>query len=232
MKKLLRGLHHFQSEIASVNQDFFQELAKGQSPEAIFITCSDSRVVPSLFLTSAPGQLFSIRNAGNIVPPHGAGSGEEASIEFGINVLGIKDIIVCGHSHCGAIKGLLQPETLTELPVVAHWLRHAEDTKRILDENYRDQDFDTVLNIAVQENVLVQIEHLKTLPCVKKKLEAGELELHAWTYKIETGIVFIYDAEKEAFLPLRKTEEGFELGSQEVELEAGTLAAERFQREV
>lgn len=232
MKKLLKGLHHFQSEIASVNQDFFEELAKGQSPEAIFITCSDSRVVPSLFLTSAPGQLFSIRNAGNIVPPFGTGSGEEASIEFGVNVLGIKDIIVCGHSHCGAMKGLLKPETLTELPVVAQWLRHAEETKRILDDNYREQDFETVLNIAIQENVLVQIEHLKTLPCVKNKLEKGELELHAWTYKIETGEVFVYDAAKEEFLPLRKTDKGFELGNQKVEMEAGTLVAERFQREI
>lgn len=232
MKKLLKGLHHFQSEILSTNQEFFQELAKGQTPEAIFITCSDSRVVPDLFLTSAPGQLFSIRNAGNIVPPFGAGSGEEASIEFGVNVLGIKDIIVCGHSHCGAIKGLLQPETLTELPVVAQWLRHAEDTKRILDENYRDQDFDTVLNIAVQENVLVQIEHLRSLPCVKAKLEKGELKLHAWTYKIETGIVFVYDPEKEAFLPLTKTEKGFELGTQSVEMDSGRLPAERFNREI
>jgi len=212
VEKLLHGLHQFQSEIHSINQDFFDLLSKGQSPDAIFITCSDSRVVPNLITSSAPGDLFVIRNAGNIVPPYGVWSGEEASIEYAINALNVKDIVVCGHSHCGAIKGLLKPETLAELPAVAHWLRHAQDTKRILDENYHEQDFETVLNIAIQENVLVQIEHLRTLPCIAKRVMKRELELHAWTYEIDSGMVYIYDPVVQEFRPLIKSEDGFSLG--------------------
>lgn len=202
MEKLLKGLHKFQSEIHPARKRFFEELAKGQSPDAIFITCSDSRVDPSLITQTQPGQLFTIRNAGNIVPPAGEGSGEEASIEYGIDVLKIKDIVVCGHSQCGAMKGLLNPETLSELPTVAKFLKHAEDTKRILDSNYRDQDFECVLNITVQENVLVQLEHVRGLPAVQEALKKGEVELHAWTYDIETGVIFAYDPEAEEFTPL------------------------------
>lgn len=213
MEKLLHGLHQFQSEIHSINQEFFEHLAKGQSPDAIFITCSDSRVVPNLITTSEPGQLFVIRNAGNIVPPYGEWSGEEASIEYALRELQVKDIIICGHSQCGAIKGLLKPESLGELPAVAHWLRHAEDTKKILDTNYHEQDFERVLNIAIQENVLVQIEHLRSLPCISKRIMQREIELHAWTYEIETGQVYIYDPIAEDFLPLMKTEAGFELSA-------------------
>lgn len=202
MKKLLHGLHKFQSEIHPSRKLFFEELAKGQNPDAIFITCSDSRVDPSLITQTQPGQLFTIRNAGNIVPPAGEGSGEEASIEYGIDVLKIRDIVVCGHSQCGAMKGLLKPETLTELPSVATFLKYAEDTKRILDSNYREQDFECVLNITVQENVLVQLEHVRGLPCVQEALKKGEVELHAWTYRIETGTIFAYDPEVEEFTPL------------------------------
>lgn len=211
MEKLLHGLHTFKSEIHSVNQEFFEHMAKGQAPEAIFITCSDSRVVPNLITTAEPGQLFIIRNAGNIVPPYGVWSGEEATIEYGINALGIKNIIVCGHSQCGAIKGLLKPESLSELPAVAHWLRHAEDTKRILGENYHEEEFEKILDIAIQENVLVQIEHLRNLPCIARRIMTREIELHAWMYEIDSGTVFIYDPIAEEFLPLIKTETGFGL---------------------
>lgn len=202
MKKLLRGLHKFQSEIQPARKRFFEELAKGQNPDAIFITCSDSRVDPSLITQTQPGQLFTIRNAGNIVPAAGFASGEEASIEYGINVLKIKDIVVCGHSHCGAMQGLLKPETLAQLPSVADWLQHAAETKRILDTNYREQDFECVVNITVQENVLVQLEHVRGLPCVQEALKHGQVALHAWTYKIETGVIYSYDPEAEEFTPL------------------------------
>lgn len=202
MEKLLHGLHKFQSEIHPGRKRFFEELAKGQSPDAIFITCSDSRVDPQLITQTQPGQLFSIRNTGNIVPVAGLGSGEEASIEYGIDVLKIRDIVVCGHSQCGAMKGLLNPETLTELPTVASWLKHAEDTKRILDTNYRDQDFESVLNITIQENVLVQLEHVREHSSVKEALRKEKVNLHAWTYDIESGIIYAYDPEAEEFTPL------------------------------
>lgn len=202
MKKLLHGLHKFQSEILPSRKRFFEDLAKGQEPDAIFVTCSDSRVDPNLLTGTQPGEIFVIRNAGNIVPAAGFGSGEEASIEYGIDVLKIKDIIVCGHSHCGAMKGLLKPESLTELPTVATWLKHAQETRTIVEENYKEQDADTVLNITVQENVLVQLEHVRSYPCVQQALKEGRVTLHAWVYKFETGDVFAYDPEAEEFTPL------------------------------
>src|SRR5208283_3312795 len=111
--------------------------------------------------------------------------GEEASIEFAVTHLGVRDIIVCGHSQCGAMKGLLNPDALSDMPAVAKWLRLADKTKRILQENYTDLDPDLLLNVAIQENVLVQLENLRSLPCVARKLWKREIELHGWIYEIE-----------------------------------------------
>ena len=150
-----------------------------------------------------PGELFIIRNAGNIVPPYGAANGGEgATIEFAVVGLGIQHIIVCGHSHCGAMKGLLHPESLTELPLMAAWLGHAEATRRIARQKYEDRSAEALLNVAIQENVLVQLENLRTHPAVAAALAGGKLKLHAWVYKIETGQVFAYDPEQGQFAPL------------------------------
>jgi carbonic anhydrase len=152
---------------------------------------------------SQPGDLFILRNAGNIVPPHGAASGgEAATIEFAVAGLGVKDIIICGHSHCGAMKGLLQPETVASLPAVASWLSHAETTRRIVRDNYGHLENDRLVTATVEENVLVQVEHLRTLPAVASRLVRGDLHLHGWVYKIETGEVFAYDTTNGQFVPL------------------------------
>src|SRR5215469_7034592 len=137
MQKLIQGIHQFQQESFRPLQGLFEQLSKGQNPETLFITCSDSRIDPNLLTRSKPGDLFILRNAGNIVPPHPAASGgEAATIEFAVAALGVKDVIICGHSHCGAMKGLLEPETIAPLPAVASWLSHAETTRRILRDNY------------------------------------------------------------------------------------------------
>ena len=116
MQKLIQGIHQFQSERFLPLQGLFEQLAKGQNPDTLFITCSDSRIDPSLLTKSQPGDLFIIRNAGNIIPSHGAGNGgEAATVEFAVSALGVKDIIICGHSHCGAMQGLLHPEQVTAL---------------------------------------------------------------------------------------------------------------------
>lgn len=196
MQKLITGVHHFQSEVFESHRELFERLSKGQNPEALFITCSDSRINPNLITQTNPGDLFILRNAGNIIPPFGAANGGEAgTIEFAVAALGVKDIIVCGHSHCGAVKGLLKPEHLSELPSVSAWLSHAQATSRIIKENYSHLNLneEQLVNVAIQENVLVQIENLKTHPCVAARLARGALNLHAWTYKIETGDVFSYD---------------------------------------
>jgi carbonic anhydrase len=212
--KLMHGLHQFEKEVHTSNQDFFVRLAQKQSPDAIFITCSDSRIDPNLLTGTAPGELFIIRNAGNIVPDYKDHiGGEAASIEFAVEVLGVRDIIVCGHSQCGAIRGLLSPETLSDMPSLSLWLTHAERTKRILDDNYQDQDSDYVHNIAVQENVLVQMENLRTLPCIARKVMKREIEIHGWVYEIESGRVYIYDPIDEEFLPITLGSNGYELVS-------------------
>lgn len=204
MKKLIAGLHEFQSHIFLSQKELFERLSHGQHPDALFITCSDSRINPNLITQTNPGDLFILRNAGNIIPPHGAANGGEgATIEFAIVGLGIKDIIVCGHSLCGAMKGLLHPEKLSEMPIVEEWLSHAAATKRIVNENYADISDDDKLNVAIQENVLVQLENLKTHPAVASRLLRGEINLHGWTYVIQTGQVFSYQPEEGQFLPLQ-----------------------------
>ncbi len=203
MQKLVQGIHHFQANIFTSQRELFARLAVGQHPEALFITCSDSRINPNLLTQTDPGELFILRNAGNIVPPHGAANGGEgATIEFAVAGLGIEDVIICGHSLCGAMKGLLQPESLKQLPAMSAWLSHAEATRRIIEEKYRDREGAALLTATVGENVLVQLENLRTHPAIAVGLAAGRLKLHGWVYKIETGEVFAYDPQLGQFLPL------------------------------
>lgn len=206
MHKLIKGVHQFQREVFLSHKELFLRLAKGQSPDALFITCADSRISPNLITQTNPGELFILRNAGNIVPPYGAANGGEgATIEFAVAGLGVKDIIVCGHTLCGAMKGLLKPEQLQDLPATAAWLGHAESTRRIIKENYNDLTEEEMLNVTIQENVLVQLENLRTHPSVAARLSRGQLNLHAWTYKIETGEVFSYRPDLGQFLPLTES---------------------------
>jgi carbonic anhydrase len=203
MQKLIQGIHHFQENDFRPLQGLFEQLAKEQNPETLFITCSDSRIDPNLLTRSKPGDLFILRNAGNIVPPHGAANGgEAATIEFAVSALGVKEIIICGHSHCGAMKGLLQPEQLASLPSMASWLSHAEATKQIVRDNYTNLTGNALTMATIEENVLVQLEHLRTLPSVASRLRQGDLHLHGWVYKIETGEVFAYDRTCGQFLSL------------------------------
>ena len=203
MQKLIQGIHEFQQRHFRPLQGLFEHLAHGQSPETLFITCSDSRIDPNLLTRSQPGELFILRNAGNIIPPHGAADGgETATIEFAVAGLHVKDIILCGHSHCGAMKGLLEPKSVASMPAVANWLNYAATTQRIVRDNYSHLDEQRLLMATVQENVLVQLENLRTLPAVASGLVRGDLHLHGWVYKIETGEVFAFDSTQGQFVPL------------------------------
>lgn len=203
MKKIIRGVHKFKSDIFSSQQELFERLTAGQTPDALFITCSDSRINPNLITQTEPGDLFILRNAGNIVPPFGAvHGGEAATIEYAINALGIRDIIICGHSHCGAMQGLLNKEQLTNLPSVANWLQHAEATRQIIKEKYQDESGEELIADTVKENVLVQLKNLQTHPAVAVGLAHNRLKLHGWVYLIETGEVYAYHAEEDRFLPV------------------------------
>ena len=203
MQKLVAGIHNFQQQVVQNEREFFARLAEGQSPETLFITCSDSRINPNLITQTRPGELFILRNAGNIVPAYGAANGGEgATIEYAVAALGVRDIIVCGHSHCGAMKGLLDLGSLDELPTVKSWLGHAESTRRVMRENYRHLEGQALVTATVQENVLAQLENLRTHPAVAARLARGDVQLHGWVYKIETGEVFSYDYAAGQFLPL------------------------------
>lgn len=203
MQKLIHGLHHFKNELFASKKELFEHLAKGQEPEALFITCSDSRILPHLITQADPGDLFLLRNVGNIVPAYGADveGAAAAAIEFAVSALGVKDIIVCGHSHCGAMTAMLQPESLSKLPLVEKWLYHTDSTRKIIRENYANLADEQLLSVAIQENVLSQLENLKTHPSVSAAISRGELGLQGWVYKIESGEVFAYHGEKGQFLP-------------------------------
>jgi len=205
MQKLVAGIHRFQRESFSLDQKLFETLAEGQNPLALFITCSDSRIDPSRLTQTQPGELFIQRTAGNIVPPYGSVfAGEAATIEYAVSALGIKDIIICGHSHCGAMAGLLDPSAVEKMPAVKAYLQHAESTRRIVEENYKHLTDPTKrLTLTVEENVLVQLESLRTHPAVAAAVGRGDLKLHGWVYKFETGDVFAYNPEQNAFLPIQ-----------------------------
>lgn len=204
MQELVEGIHQFRRDIFSSKQELFETLVEGQQPLAVFITCSDSRIDPSLLTQTEPGELFILRNAGNIVPTYGAvEGGEAATIEYAVSVLGVKDIVLCGHSHCGAMGGLLDRTKLAKLPAVRSWLCHAESTQRIIEKNYAHiTDAAARLTATVQENVLVQLEQLRTHPTVATALGKNALKLHGWVYEFETGQVFGYHPQDGQFVPL------------------------------
>lgn len=203
MQRLIDGIRQFQVSVFQPQKELFKRLAHGQKPETLFITCSDSRINPNLITMTDPGELFILRNAGNIIPPYGAANGGEgATIEFAVAALGVREIILCGHSHCGAMKGLLNPDQLQNLPATQAWLRHAEATRRIVQENYSHLQGEDILNLTILENILVQLENLRTHPVVAAGLCKGTLTLHGWVYKLETGEVLAYDPARSEFVPV------------------------------
>lgn len=204
MRKIIQGIQQFQSSVFDSRKPLFEKLANGQQPEALFITCSDSRIDPNLLTQTEPGELFIMRNAGNIVPPHNVtGSSEAATIEYAVSVLKVDDIIICGHSHCGAMGGLLNPSSLDGLDAVKEVLKHAKETEERVREKFGNLEGEARLTAAVEQNVLVQLEHLKTHPSVAAAIERGDLNLNGWTYTFETGEVRAYDPQQSQFVPLQ-----------------------------
>lgn len=209
MDRLVGGIQKYKREYFTQHEEFFRELVKGQSPRALFITCSDSRIDPNVLTQTEPGEIFIQRTAGNIVPPYGSvRGGEAATVEYAVKALKVRHIIICGHSHCGAMSGLLHPEKLSGLPAVQSYLEFAEATSQILLENYSDiTDDEKRLKLAVEENVLVQLENLRTHPSVAAAVGRGELGLHGWVYKFETGDVTAFNPATGQFLPVEQVED-------------------------
>jgi carbonic anhydrase len=190
VEKFLGGISHFQKHVYPKHQDLFEKLALGQRPDALFITCADSRIDPTLITQTKPGELFICRVIGNIVPPYPeAIGGVSATIEYAVGVLEVPVVIVCGHTDCGVMKGALNPEALAAYPNVTHWLRYAK---------VDDQD----LLALTEHNVVAQLNNLRTHPTVAARLKEGDLALHGWVYHIGPGTVTAYDEASERFLPL------------------------------
>jgi carbonic anhydrase len=205
MKKLIRGIVDFRKRVRPGVKDTFVRLALGQRPDTLFIACSDSRVVPNLFASSDPGDLFVVRNVGNLIPPcadparaSGADS-EAAAIEFGLQALPITDIIVCGHSECGAMNALARGRAQLDSAGLQSWLRHGEPSLRRLDSAHLKNAHLERHNRLSQVNVLQQLEHLKTYPAVSQRLADGRLRLHAWWFDIKEADVYEYAPEEAAF---------------------------------
>lgn len=203
MEKVLEGVSQFKKNIFPDKQKRFEELAGGQAPEVLFITCSDSRIDPNLITQTEPGELFICRNAGNIVPPHSLHTGGmTASIEYAVGALNVTHVVVCGHTDCGAMKGALNKDQLTEFPHVCDWLSHSDAACRIIKDNHGNAKDDEKLTLLIEQNVLLQLQHLKTHPYVASRIAAGKLELHGWVYNIEKGTFTCYNEATGKFDPL------------------------------
>lgn len=203
MEKLVKGFLKFRSEVFGNMKALFTRLSQSQAPRALFITCSDSRVDPTLLTQTDPGELFILRNAGNIVPPYGSmQGGTTATIEYAMAVLKVPHIIVCGHTDCGFMKALLNPEEVQNLPAVREWVGQVETTRKLMRELYPDVKGIDRLVKTTQENVRVQLEHLRTHPSVVLQLRKGTVDLHGWVYSISTGDVWVYDFTSQEFVSL------------------------------
>ncbi len=202
MDRVLSGVAKFQREVFPEKAESFRELAGGQQPEVLFITCADSRIDPNLITQTEPGDLFICRNAGNVVPPHSNQTGGmTASIEYAVAALGVEHIVVCGHTDCGAMKGALNPEGLETLPHVKEWLGHCRAAVEVVREQQGELGAEH-LECVTAENIALQLAHLRTHPAVAAKLAAGKLQLHGWLYNIKTGEVSSWDETSRSMKPL------------------------------
>ena len=205
MSRLADGVHAFQEQYFATHRELYAQLAEaGQQPETLFITCSDSRVVPNLLTSAAPGELFIVRNIGNIVPALDLAGSTSAAIEYAVEVLRVQNVIVCGHTRCGAMTAVLSPETVAHLPRVQRWLAQGERLRTIVAERYAHLDAQERVTAAVQENVLVQLENLRAFPFVARALEEGRLRMNGWVFKLETGEVLDYDPRQGQFVPMAR----------------------------
>jgi carbonic anhydrase len=198
MQRLIEGVHKFRREEFGRYRELFKRLSReGQNPHTLFITCSDSRVLAELVTQSQPGDLFVVKNAGNIVPPAtvtGSTNSTAAAIEFAVHVLEVSDIVVCGHTQCGAMAALLNglPDAAA-MPHAAAWLEIAAPVREIVRRQYVGLDADARATAAAEENVLLALENLHGYPVVAERLQAGKIALHGWCFKIDTAEMFAYD---------------------------------------
>jgi carbonic anhydrase len=213
MQRLLDGYTRFRRDVFAQHRDRFRLLADRQQPDVLFITCADSRIVPDLILQTEPGDMFLSRAVGNIIPPHGSmPGGISSTIEYAVEVLHVRHIIVCGHSDCGAIKAVLPPDPadkrdhskLPRLPLTSKWLGYVEPAWKFLPPGTPREDQRVLHTALIHANVIAQLENLKTHPEVARAVAHGELQIHGWYYDILSGAVETYDQQERRFLPLEE----------------------------
>jgi carbonic anhydrase len=212
MKKLIRGIVEFRRNVQEGYREAFGKLATGQSPDTLFIACSDSRVVPNTFASTNPGDLFVLRNVGNLIPPcdlHGVSISDEseaAGIEFAVRNLNVSDIIVCGHSECGAMRALVDDRRKLEQPNLKSWLRHGDEALSRLRTGISLDSELTEHNQLSQLNVLLQMEHIKSYPIVQKRMAEGKLGVHGWWFDIAKADVYAYEPSRNRFILIDEEE--------------------------
>jgi carbonic anhydrase len=216
----------FRGDVFPKESELYRHLAhNGQSPKALMISCADSRVVPEIITQARPGDLFVCRNAGNIVPPFSqANGGVSSAVEYAIVALKVRDIVVCGHSDCGAMKAFLQPEKLVEMPNVAAWLRHAHAAESVVNAAYPALEESAKVRALALENVVAQIQHLRTHPSVAAALARGELTLHGWFFEIDSGTILTLNGATGTFSAVEDNTPPF------IALGAGHIAAPELRR--
>lgn len=212
MKNWVTGFHQFRSEVFEEKRELFEKLGKGQSPQTAIMTCSDSRIDPALITQSDPGDIFVLRNAGNFIPRAGTPvGGEAATLQFAVEVLKVKELIICGHSQCGAVNHLIQPRTgPSHLTLVDNWIENSRATLAAMERKHSRLEGPERLKAAVRENVLTQIANARTYPFIEEAIRRGELTIYGWVYEFETGQILCCDHRDQTFVPV---EQKFSVGS-------------------
>jgi carbonic anhydrase len=206
MDRLYKGILNFQRSYFKEEEEFFRRLSEGQSPEVMFVTCADSRIDPNLVTQSRPGELFIVRNVGNIIPPYGSIKDKNsvaAAIEMAVLDLKVKDIIICGHSNCGAMQSLYRDEKeVQSMPHLKEWLQMADSVKELVLRHYAEANVEIRQRVTEEENVLLQLHNIQTYPFVRQALDQGILHIHGWYYNIATGSILSYNSTEDVFKPI------------------------------
>lgn len=203
MEKLFKGIAKFRQDDFESHKELFQSLGRTQKPHTLFVGCADSRVVPDLITRTMPGELFTVRNVANIVPPYRETqeyAGTISSVEYAVLALEVKNIVVCGHSNCGGCAAMNQsPEQLAHLPNVRRWLEISKEVRGRVDRQMDEESAEKREWLTEQINILVQMRNLLTYPYIRNRYEAGELNIYGWYYIIETSEIYNFNDEKEIF---------------------------------
>ncbi len=204
LERLLIGVRHFCEHEYPQRQEVYEQVTRaGQRPHTLFVTCADSRIDPELITQSGPGDIFVARNIGNIVPAYGEMmGGVSAVVEYAVSALEVDQVVICGHADCGAMAGLLHQEKLDGMSAVQNWLQNSLAALSISDALYSREDESKFLEALVQQNVLLQMNHIRTHPSVAGRVAQGRLAVYGWVYDFRAGAVLMYEEDAKRFAPI------------------------------